>query len=301
MRPLTLRSSMPWLQLKFDSSPQQVDHVSDLLTELGAAAVTFEDAADQPLFEPDPGETRLWNNTRIIGLFDANVDMPGIIEQLKQALGEQAPQQVQVNPLEDKDWVRAWMDTFKPIRFGQNLWICPSWHTPDQADATNVMLDPGLAFGTGTHPTTALCMEWLDANPPVDLEVVDFGCGSGILAIAAALLGASHVEAVDHDPQAVLATNDNAEKNNVSDKINALLPRQFADQPADLILANILANPLLELAPRFAELLKPGGQIVLSGILAEQAEQIRQRYAEWFELQPPTQQDDWVRIDGRRR
>ncbi|HHJ80299.1 MAG TPA: 50S ribosomal protein L11 methyltransferase, partial [Candidatus Tenderia electrophaga] len=229
------------------------------------------------------------------------VDMPGIIEQLKQALGEQAPQQVQVNPLEDKDWVRAWMDTFKPIRFGQNLWICPSWHTPDQADATNVMLDPGLAFGTGTHPTTALCMEWLDANPPVDLEVVDFGCGSGILAIAAALLGASHVEAVDHDPQAVLATNDNAEKNNVSDKINALLPRQFADQPADLILANILANPLLELAPRFAELLKPGGQIVLSGILAEQAEQIRQRYAEWFELQPPTQQDDWVRIDGRRR
>ncbi len=292
---------MPWLQIKFDSSPQQVDHVSDLLTGLGAAAVTFEDAADQPLFEPDPGETRLWNNTRIIGLFDANVDMPGIIEQLKQTLGKHAPQQIQVNPLEDKDWVRAWMDTFKPIRFGQNLWICPSWHTPDQPDATNVMLDPGLAFGTGTHPTTALCMEWLDANPPVGLEVVDFGCGSGILAIAAALLGAAHVAAIDHDPQAVLATNDNAEKNNVSDKVNALLPRQFADQPADLILANILANPLLELAPRFAELLKPGGQIVLSGILAEQAEQILQRYAEWFDLQSPTQQDDWVRIDGIRR
>jgi len=292
---------MPWLQLKFDSSPEQVDHVSDLLTELGAAAVTFEDGADQPLFEPDPGETRLWNNTRIIGLFDANVDMPTIIEQLKQSLGEQAPQQVQVNPLEDKDWVRAWMDSFKPIRFGQNLWICPSWHTPDEPDAVNVMLDPGLAFGTGTHPTTALCMEWLDTNPPVDLNVIDFGCGSGILAIAAALLGAKHVEAVDHDPQAVLATNDNAEKNKVSDKINALLPRQFEDQPADLILANILANPLLELAPRFADLLKPGGQIVLSGILAEQAGQILQCYEEWFELQPPAQQDDWVRIDGVRR
>ncbi len=292
---------MPWLQLKFDSSPEQVDHVSDLLTELGAAAVTFEDGADQPLFEPDPGETMLWNNTRIIGLFDANVDMPGIIEQLKQSLGKQAPQHVQVNPLEDKDWVRAWMDTFKPIRFGQNLWICPSWHTPDDANAVNVMLDPGLAFGTGTHPTTALCMEWLDANPPIDLDVIDFGCGSGILAIAAALLGAKHIEAVDHDPQAVLATNDNAEKNNVSDKINALLPRQFEDKPANLILANILANPLLELAPRFAELLKPGGQIVLSGILAEQSEQILQRYEEWFELQPPTQQDDWVRIDGIRR
>jgi len=292
---------MPWLQLKFDSSPQQVDHVSDLLTELGAAAVTFEDGADQPLFEPDPGETKLWNNTRIIGLFDANVDMPAIIEQLKQTLGEHAPQQLQVNPLEDKDWVRAWMDTFKPIRFGQNLWICPSWHTPDQPNATNVMLDPGLAFGTGTHPTTALCMEWLDAHPPTDMNVIDFGCGSGILAIAAALLGAKHVEAVDHDPQAVLATNDNAEKNNVSAKINALLPRQFEDQPADLVLANILANPLLELAPRFAKLLKPGGQIVLSGILAEQAGQILLRYEEWFDLQPPTQQDDWVRIDGTRR
>ncbi len=292
---------MPWLQLKFDSSPEQVDHVSDLLTELGAAAVTFEDGADQPLFEPDPGETRLWNNTRIIGLFDANVDMPAIIEQLKQSLGEQAPQQVQVNPLEDKDWIRAWMDTFKPMRFGQNLWICPSWHTPNEPNAVNVMLDPGLAFGTGTHPTTALCMEWLDANPPVDLKVIDFGCGSGILAIAAALLGATHVEAVDHDPQAVLATNDNAEKNKVSDKINALLPRQFEDTPADLILANILANPLLELAPRFAGLLKPGGQIVLSGILAEQAGQILQCYEEWFELQPPAQQDDWVRIDGVRR
>ena len=292
---------MPWLQLKFDSSPEQVDHVSDLLTELGAAAVTFEDGAYQPLFEPDPGETRLWNNTRIIGLFDANVDMPAIIEQMKQSLGEQAPQQVQVNPLEDKDWVRAWMDTFKPMRFGQNLWICPSWHTPDEPNAVNVMLDPGLAFGTGTHPTTALCMEWLDANPPADLNVIDFGCGSGILAIAAALLGAKYVEAVDHDPQAVSATNDNAEKNKVSDKINALLPRQFEDTPADLILANILANPLLELAPRFAYLLKPGGQIVLSGILAEQAGQILQCYEEWFELQPPAQQDDWVRIDGVRR
>ena len=292
---------MPWLQLKFDSPPEQADHVSDLLTELGAAAVTFEDGADQPLFEPDPGETKLWNNTRIIGLFETNADLPSVIEQLQQALGEQAPQQFQTNPLEDKDWERAWMDNFKPIRFGQNLWICPSWHTPDEPNATNVMLDPGLAFGTGTHPTTALCMEWLDANPPVDLDVVDFGCGSGILAVAAALLGAKHIKAVDHDPQAVLATNDNAEKNSVSDKINALLPRQFEDKPADLILANILCNPLLELAPRFAEILKPGGQIVLSGILAEQAELILQRYAEWFELQPPTQQDDWVRIDGVRR
>lgn len=292
---------MPWLQLKLDSPPEQAEQISDLLTELGASAVTFEDGADQPLFEPDPGETKLWNNTRVVGLFDANSNMPGIMEQLKNALGTAAPAQFQINPLEDKDWERAWMDNFKPIRFGQNLWICPSWHTPDDANAVNVMLDPGLAFGTGTHPTTALCLEWLDSHPPLGLDVIDYGCGSGILAIAAALLGARHIEAVDHDPQAILATGDNAEKNGVTDKINALLPSQFHDKQVDLVLANILANPLLELAPRFADLVKPGGQIVLSGILAEQAEQIMQRYAEWFDPQPATQQQEWVRIDGKRR
>jgi len=268
---------------------------------LGASAVTFEDGANQPLFEPDPGETKLWNNTRIIGLFEADVDITAIIAQLKQAMGEHAPQQFQLNPLEDKDWERAWMDHFKPIRFGQNLWICPSWHTPDEPDATNVMLDPGLAFGTGTHPTTALCLEWLDSHPPSGKQVVDFGCGSGILAIAAALLGAVHVEAVDHDPQAILATRDNASKNNVTDKISAMLPAQFEDKSVDLVLANILANPLLELAPRFAGLVRPGGEIVLSGILAEQAEEIVQRYQAWFEMQTPVQQDDWVRIEGIRR
>jgi ribosomal protein L11 methyltransferase len=292
---------MPWLQLKLDSPPQQAEHISDLLSELGAAAVTFEDGADQPLFEPDPGETRLWNLTRVVGLFDAGADMPSVIEALKSALGAEAPAQFQINPVEDKDWERAWMDDFKPIRFGRNLWICPSWHTPDDPAAVNVMLDPGLAFGTGTHPTTALCLEWLDAHPPQGLEVIDYGCGSGILAIAAALLGANHVEAVDHDPQAIIATRDNADKNGVSAKISAMLPGQFEDKAVDLVLANILANPLLELAPRFADLVKPGGQIVLSGILAEQAEQILQRYRAWFDLEPPAQLDEWVRIDGRRR
>ncbi len=292
---------MPWLQLKFDSPANQAEQISELLSSLGAAAVTFEDGADQPLFEPDPGETKLWNNTLIIGLFDANDDMPAIIDELKSALGPQAPQQFRINPVEDKDWERAWMDNFKPIKFGQNLWICPSWHTPDDPDAVNIMLDPGLAFGTGTHPTTALCLEWLDSHPPKDLDVIDYGCGSGILAIAAALLGAKHIDAVDHDPQAILATQDNAKKNNVNAKINALLPNQFEAEQADLILANILANPLLELAPHFADIVKSGGQIVLSGILAEQAQQIIQRYSTWFELQPPMQQQEWVRIDGKRR
>ena len=296
---------MPWIQLKLDSHPDQADQLSDLLMELGAAAVTFEDGADQPLFEPDPGETKLWNSTRVIGLFDAAVEMPLIIEQLKNELGAQAPEKFHINPVEDKDWERAWMDDFKPIRFGQNLWICPSWHTPDDADAVNVMLDPGLAFGTGTHPTTALCLQWLDAHPPKGLHCIDYGCGSGILAIAAALLGADRLEAVDHDPQAIIATQDNAEKNKVSERIQALLPRQFEEEfgeaQTDLLLANILCNQILELAPKFAAMVKPGGQIVLSGILAEQADQVVQRYQEWFDLQPPSQQDDWVRIDGTRR
>ena len=292
---------MPWLQLKLDSPPEQAEQLSDLLTDLGACAVTFEDGADQPLFEPDPGETKLWNKTRIIGLFDTKSDMSDIIEQLKQALGAAAPAQFHINPLEDKNWERAWMDNFKPIRFGQNLWICPSWHTPEDVNAVNVMLDPGLAFGTGSHPTTALCLEWLDNHPPEGLEVIDYGCGSGILAIAAALLGAKQVDAVDHDPQAILATVDNARKNGVEKKINALLPSQFQNKPVDLVLANILANPLLELAPHFADLIKSGGQIVLSGILTEQTDQILQRYSEWFDLQPATQQQKWVRIDGKRR
>jgi len=296
---------MPWIQLKFDSHPDQAEQFSDILMELGAAAVTFEDGADQPLFEPAPGETKLWNDTRVVGLFDAAVDIPAIIEQLKDQLGDESPTQFQTNPVEDKDWEREWMDNFKPIRCGDNLWICPSWHTPNEPNAVNVMLDPGLAFGTGTHPTTWLCLQWLDAHPPKGLEVIDYGCGSGILAIAAALLGAKQVEAVDHDPQAIIATNDNADKNQVRAQINALLPRQFDDQfgdnQTDLLLANILCNPILELAPKFATMVKPGGQIVLSGILAEQANQVIERYSEWFDLQPPAQQEDWVRIDGVRR
>ncbi|ALP52122.1 ribosomal protein L11 methyltransferase [Candidatus Tenderia electrophaga] len=292
---------MPWLQLKFDSDPQRAEHISDLLSELGAAAVTFEDGADQALFEPDPGETKLWDRTRIVGLFDAADDMSAVIAALKSALGDAAPAEFQLNPVEEKDWERAWMKNFKPIRCGDTLWICPSWHTPEDPTAVNLMLDPGLAFGTGTHPTTALCLQWLDAHPPVDLECIDYGCGSGILAIAAALLGARHIAAVDHDPQAILATRDNAANNGVGAKISALLPRQFQDKPVDLVLANILANPLLELAPRFAELVKPGGRIVLSGILAAQAPQITERYSTWFDVDAPTQLEDWVRIDGRRR
>ncbi len=292
---------MPWIQLKLHTTPENAETVSDLLSELGAAAVTFEDASDQPIFEPDPGETKLWNNTRVTGLFEADHDMDLVQNELKQRLDDPSSYRININPLEDKDWERAWMDNFKPIQFGQHLWICPSWHTPSDPKAVNVMLDPGLAFGTGTHPTTSLCLQWLDANPPKDQTAIDFGCGSGILAIAAALLGAKHVEAVDHDPQAILATRDNADKNNVSDKIHTFLPKEFKGEPVDLMLANILANPLLELAPQLSNLVKPGGKIVLSGILKEQAEEVRQRYLEWFDMEAPVAQEEWIRLDGTKR
>ncbi len=293
---------MPWIQLKLHTSPENAESISDLLSELGASAVTFEDALDQPIFEPDPGETKLWNNTRITGLFEADYDMDFVQAELRKKLADPDSYRININPLEDKDWERAWMDNFKPIRCGDRLWICPSWHTPSDENAVNVMLDPGLAFGTGTHPTTSLCLQWLDANPPSNQSVIDFGCGSGILAIAAALLGANHVEAVDHDPQAILATRDNAEKNNVSAQISTYLPKEFSGAaPVDLMLANILANPLLELAPQLAGLVKPGGHIVLSGILKEQADEVLQRYQEWFDMNPATTQEDWVRLDGIKR
>ncbi|NNF97157.1 MAG: 50S ribosomal protein L11 methyltransferase, partial [Halobacteria archaeon] len=206
-----------------------------------------------------------------------------------------------LNPLEDRDWVRAWMDGFEPMRFGKRLWICPSGYTPPEPQAVNILLDPGLAFGTGTHPTTAMCLRWLDAHPPQDLAVIDYGCGSGILAIAACKLGARHVSGVDTDPQALLATYDNAEKNQVSDCIDAYLPADFHSQAVPLLLANILAGPLQSLASRFSELVVPAGHIVLSGILAEQAELVMQQYQTAFDIQLVDQREDWVCLAGQRR
>ena len=290
---------MPWLQLKLVTHAGEADAISDLLTELGAVAVTYEDAADQPLFEPDPGETRLWRETRVVGLFEADTDIEAVKTELLTRL-DSPPAHLNIDPLEDKEWTRAWMDAFKPIPCGQRLWIVPSWHQPSDPEAVNVILDPGLAFGTGTHPTTALCLQWLDSHPPQGLEVIDYGCGSGILAIAAALLGARHVWAVDHDPQALIATRDNADKNGVADKITTCLPEELAQFEADLVLANILANPLMELAPKLAQQVKKGGDIVLSGILSHQADPVRQRYQQWFDMNPARQQEEWVELDGKR-
>jgi len=206
-----------------------------------------------------------------------------------------------VSPLEDKDWEREWMDSFQPMRFGEHLWIVPSWHAAPDDDAVNILLDPGLAFGTGTHPTTALCLQWLDKHGADHPEVIDYGCGSGILAVAALKLGAGHVWAVDNDPQALIASRDNAAKNAVTERIDTVAPARLPEQPVRLLLANILAQPLMELAEKFARLVEPGGHIVLSGILEHQAEGISRHYTQWFDMAPAAQQEEWIRLSGRRR
>lgn len=291
---------MPWLQLKLASTPDAAQRLSDLLSDAGALAVTLQDAADQPLYEPPPGATPLWSQTWVTGLFDAEADLQAVLADLRNTLGEHDLPHV-ISPLEDKDWEREWMDNYHPMRFGTRLWICPSWHQPPDVDAVTVMLDPGLAFGTGTHPTTALCLEWLDAHDVVGKHVIDYGCGSGILAVAAAKLGAQQVWAVDYDPQALHATTLNAEKNTVSTLIHTVLPNDLPRQPTDIMLANILAGPLIELAPLFAELVRPSGAIVLSGILNTQADAVLQRYQPWFDMAPATERDEWMRLSGVRK
>ncbi len=294
---------MPWLQLTFETTPEDAEQFSDLLSEAGANAVTFLDSADQPLYEPPVGETPLWSRTRIIGLFDAATDMDAVLAQINAAITPNSLPDHRISPLQDKDWEREWMDNFKPMPFGKRLWIVPSWTQPPQPEAINILLDPGLAFGTGTHPTTDLCLQWLDAHGAEHHEVIDYGCGSGILAVAAAKLGAGHVWAVDNDPQALIATRDNAKKNSVDKKISAVLPDALPERPplqTPLLLANILAQPLMDFAERFATHVTPGGHIVLSGILIEQAEQVAACYTPWFAMEPAVFKNEWVRLSGQR-
>jgi ribosomal protein L11 methyltransferase len=296
---------MPWIQLQIPADSETADQLEDLLMEMGAEAVSMEDAADQPLYEPDPGTTPLWHQTRVIGLFDAASD----IEELRREIHDQWHRQTQqtlpeidISLVEDKDWERACMEDFTPLRFGDRLWIVPSWHQAPDPSAVNLLLDPGLAFGTGTHPTTALCLEWLDQHPVAGQQVIDYGCGSGILGLAALLLGAGHLIGVDTDPQALQASRENARRNKVhDDHLELHLPGDEPDTRADLVLANILAQPLILLASRLAAKTAPGGDIVLSGILFHQARDVMEAYEPWFVMDEPEQRDEWVRLTGRRR
>jgi ribosomal protein L11 methyltransferase len=289
---------MAWIQFIFDSDPDAAEYLSDKLSECGASAVTFEDNADQPIFEPPIGSTPLWSATRVIALFSADIDIDGTIGLLANMVAPADVPKYRIEAVEDKDWEREWMDNFHPICFGDQLWICPSWHTPPQKDAINIMLDPGLAFGTGTHPTTALCLNWLDQADVKDKYVIDYGCGSGILAIAAALLGAKKVIGVDTDPQALEATQANAKRNGV--QIDTYFPDECPLDPADLLIANILAGPLQSLAELFSNLTKPNADLVLSGILEEQAADVSASYQQWFFMQPATQKEEWIRLNGQR-
>ena len=259
------------------------------------------DAEDQPIFEPDLGTTPLWSNTHLLALFEADTDETALLAHL-QLLCDGALPEHHVERIEDQDWERSWMDGFQPMRFGQRLWIVPSWHAAPQPDAVNLLLDPGLAFGTGTHPTTALCLEWLDGQNLDNCSVLDFGCGSGILAIAALLLGAPQAAGTDIDPQALEASRDNASRNGIDPaRFPVYLPADLPQQPADVVVANILAGPLVSLAPQITALVKGGGRLALSGILAEQAEEVRAAYASTFDLDPTAVKDGWVRISGVKR
>ncbi|MEQ9743583.1 50S ribosomal protein L11 methyltransferase [Pectobacterium actinidiae] len=293
---------MPWIQLKINTSGKVAEQLGDVMMESGAVSVTFQDTHDNPVFEPLPGETRLWGDTDAIALYDAETDMGAVIAMLEQEPLLGAGFKHKIEQLEDKDWEREWMDNFHPMQFGKRLWICPSWREIPDPNAVNVMLDPGLAFGTGTHPTTALCLQWLDG---LDLEgktIIDFGCGSGILAIAALKLGAARAIGIDIDTQAIQASRDNAQRNGVSERLELYLPKdQPADLSADVVVANILAGPLRELAPLISDLPKAGGHLGLSGVLATQAEGVAEAYADKFTLDPVAEREEWCRITGIRK
>ena len=292
---------MPWLQVRLAITPEQAETYEDALLGVGAVSVTFMDAEDQPIFEPDLGTTPLWSNTHLLALFEADTDPANLVAHLQLLTGGELPAH-EIEHIEDQDWERSWMDNFQPMRFGQRLWIVPSWHAAPQPEAVNLLLDPGLAFGTGTHQTTALCLEWLDGQDLNDCTVIDFGCGSGILAIAALLLGAPQAIGTDIDPQALEASRDNAGRNGIDPaRFPVYLPADMPQQPADVVVANILAGPLVSLAPQITALVKAGGRLALSGILAEQAEEVRAAYADAFDLDPTAIKDGWVRISGVKR
>jgi len=295
-----MRETMPWLQLRLQTTKQYAEETSDVLMDIGALSVTFMDAEDQPILEPAPGETPLWENVVIQALFEADIDTNEVLEQWKlEALSEHS-QVGEFEILEDKDWEREWMDRFEPMCFGDRLWICPSWKPVVDENAVNILLDPGLAFGTGTHPTTALCLKWLDAADVNDKVVIDYGCGSGILAIAALKLGAKKVYAVDIDPQAILATKDNAERNNVADeRLLVGMPEILKEKSqADILLANILAEPLRNLIQEIYDLCKPHGRIALSGLLTTQSDELIAIYQQRFQMEEPVFQNEWARLTG---
>ena len=293
---------MAWLTLTVTASEQQAEVLSDALMELGALSVDVHDAdADTPeeiaIFgEPGEPAAHLWSHNCVTALFPESADIDSIMLEAARAIGLAQPPAYHVETLEDNDWVRLTQSQFNPIPISQRLWIVPTWHTPTDSSAINIVLDPGLAFGTGSHPTTRLCLRWLDANIKGGESVLDYGCGSGILTIAAIKLGASSARGVDVDPQAVQASRDNAVANQVDAQF--YLPDNAPKQQSDVVVANILTNPLKILAPLLAEATHQEGRIVLYGILSEQAADVMKIYAQWFNLDSPVMDEGWACLSG---
>ena len=287
---------MPFLQLTLSIGSADPAPFEDALLAAGAASITLEDAGDDPVLEPPPGATPLWPRVRVKALFDSATDADVLRASFPAATLEH---------IADRAWEREWLKDFRPMRFGRRLWVCPGGQRPQLDQSTGapclIELDPGLAFGTGTHPTTALCLDWLDGASLPGKLVVDYGCGSGVLAIAALKLGAAAALAIDIDAQALLATRDNAARNQVAERLTVTGPGEASIRPTDILLANILAEPLIELAPSFADRVVPGGCVVLSGILRSQAAPVASRYAAWFDMSPATFRDDWALLHGVRR
>ena len=291
-----------WRQLKIQLKSEDASELEQTLFKSGALSISYLDAEDQPVFQKEPNSTPLWDNAFLLCLFDGNVELDSLLADLKGNTGILNNENLAVEVIEDKDWERSWMEDFKPMQFGEKLWILPSWETPPDPTAANLMLDPGLAFGSGTHTTTSLCLRWLGKSAIDTKEVIDYGCGSGVLAIAAALLGAKKVHAVDNDPQAIAATLDNSYRNNIAEGIiTAYLPEALPELNPDILIANILSEPLIDLSLKFADLVKPGGQIVLSGILEEQVTSLLSCYKRCFDLDAPIIENEWVLITGTRK
>lgn len=294
-----------WLALELDIDATQVAALSDALIEEGALSVDVADAnagtaAETPVYR-EPGEAfeLTFGVNHLVALFEPDADIPQALARACAQAGVAAPADYRLSSVAEQDWVRLTQSQFAPIQACERIWIVPSWHEAPDSGAINIVLDPGLAFGTGSHPTTQLCLDWLDRNLRSGQSVIDYGCGSGILAIAAERLGAGRVTGIDIDPQAVIASRYNAEQNRCGAQFfEASVARP---EPADVVVANILANPLRVLAPLLAELVLPGGRVVLSGILDEQATEMGGRYAPWFDLDPFTTREGWVRISGTRR
>jgi ribosomal protein L11 methyltransferase len=288
-----------WYEAVFTAPARDVERAEDALYELGALSVTLKDAADQPLLEPAPGETPLWDFSTVSGLFSQHADPDALLRGLRAAL-EDVSAGIQIRRVENRAWERAWMEDYRPMDFGRRLSVYPGHIPPADPARVNIILDPGLAFGTGTHPTTALCLRWLDAQTLEGKICVDYGCGSGILAVAALKLGASCVYAVDIDHQALIATEENARRNGIASGLRVAAPDESGFVQADIVLANILSSTIIRLAETLSMLVKPGGWLVLSGILREQAAEVRNAFAPAFDFELQNEQDEWMLLAARK-